>query len=74
MVVMALCLLSLSFDFKIILKAFFNNQGNDEYGMRKGLLSGSGYLMLEIRFCLMGHGDGGIDLMVNMDIATQSMM
>jgi len=49
-----LCLLSLSFDFKIIPKAIFNNQGNDEYGMRKWRLNGSGYLLLEIRFCLMG--------------------
>ena len=48
-----LYLLPLSFDFKIIPKAIFNNQGNDEYGMRKGRLNGSGYLLLEIRFCLM---------------------
>jgi hypothetical protein len=45
---------SLSFGPKIIPEAIFNNQGNDEYGMRKGRLSGSGYLMLEIRFCLIG--------------------
>jgi len=48
------CLLSPSFGPKIISKAIFNNQGNDEYGIRKERLYGSGYLMLEIRFCLMG--------------------
>jgi hypothetical protein len=50
------------------LKAIFNNQGDSEYGIRKGRLNGSECLMLEIRFCLMGYGNGGIDLMVNMDI------
>jgi hypothetical protein len=46
-------LLSLSFGPKIISKAIFNNQGNDEYGVRKRRLSGSGCLLLEIRFCLI---------------------
>ena len=55
----SLCLLSLSRGLKIIPKAIFNNQGNDEYGMRKGRLSGSGYLPLEIRLCPMGYGNDG---------------
>ena len=42
-----------SFGSKIIPKTIFNNQGNDEYGMRNGRLYGSGYLMLEIRLCPM---------------------
>jgi len=45
---------SLFFGPKIIPEAIFNNQGNDEYGMRKGRLYGSGYLLLRIRLCLMG--------------------
>jgi len=44
---------SLSFGPKIIPEAIFNNQGNDEYGMRNGRLYGSGYLMVEIRLCPM---------------------
>jgi len=54
----SLCLLSLSFGPKIISKTIFNNQGNDEYEMRKGSLSGSGYLMLGVRFCLMDSWSG----------------
>ena len=57
----SLCLLSLSFGPKIIPKAIFNNQGNDECGMRKGRLKRSGYLPLEIRLCPMGYGNDGRD-------------
>ena len=45
---------SLSFGPKIIPEAIFNNQGKDEYRMRKGRLSRSGYLLMEIRVCPMG--------------------
>jgi len=50
-----LYLLSLSYGFKVIPAAIFNNQGDSEYWMRKQWLYGSGYLMMEIRFCLMGE-------------------
>lgn len=49
------CPLSLSFGPTIIPKSIFNNQGNDKYEMRKKRLYESGYLLLEIRFCLIGY-------------------
>jgi len=62
MVVMVFSFLSLSFGPKIIPEAIFNNQGNDECGMRKGRLYWSGYLPLEIRLCPMGYGDDVRDM------------
>ncbi|MCX5810935.1 MAG: hypothetical protein NT178_00080 [Proteobacteria bacterium] len=59
---------SLSFGPKIISKAIFNNQGKDEYGMRNGRLYGSGYLMLEIRLCLIGERHYGRDSITHGDV------
>jgi len=63
----SLCLLSLSFGPKIIPEAIFNNQGNDEYGMRKGRLNGSGYLLSGIRLCLINLKSDGRNLVIDMD-------
>ena len=53
MIVMALMSPLHSFDPKLISKAIFNNQWNDECEMRNERLYGSGYLILEIRVYLM---------------------